>query len=460
MFRKITLALASSMLIFSCRKDDVVKPHIPTGPVTQKEINNWMLDSMRYFYLWNNTLPAVADTQPSATEFLTRIKNTADRFSVIYRQDDPSSFPKYMLYSFGIAYSIISYATAPGGAIGVINLVVPGSAPVSQGLERGQYFTAINGTTITMANAATLSGEMLNASSATLTMATVNGTTVTKGENIALTAQSVREQPVYKQSIQKVNNKTVAYLFYNAFDDNYNQNLINAFQQFKTAGATELILDLRYNPGGSVAGAALLNALIAPGINEGSTFAKYSGNNNMGQRTVTYKATLAVPESGGAISFSSLSPDRLSLERVFILSGPQTASAAELTINTLKPYMQVVQIGLNTLGKDKAAVIISDMRSPKRIPYTLLPITYNLANAKGEGGYTNGITPDYRIDELSQLPLLPIGDISDPLIAKAISLISGGGRQQSYSETIVQRHFDSQAAMADGNILKIPAGLR
>ncbi|PSL29723.1 S41 family peptidase [Chitinophaga ginsengisoli] len=460
MFRKITITLASSLLIFSCKKDDVVKPETPTGPVTQREINNWVLDSMRYFYLWNNTLPAAADTQPSATEFLSRIKNTADRFSVIYRQDDPSSFPKYMLYSFGIAYSIIAYPTAPGGAIGVINLVVPGSTPASQGLQRGQYFTAINGNTLTTANAATLSQEMLNANSAILTMATADGTTVTKGEDIPLIAKSIREQPVYKQSIQKVNNKTVAYLFYNAFDDNYNAGLINAFQQFKTAGATELILDLRYNPGGSVAGAALLNALIAPGINEGSIFAKYSGNNNMGQRTVTYKATLAVPESGGPISFSSLSPNRLSLQRVFILSGPQTASAAELTINTLKPYMQVVQIGLGTLGKDKAAVIINDMRSPKRILYTLLPLTYNLANAKGEGGYIDGITPDYRIDELSHLPLLPIGDMNDPLIAKAISLISGGGRQQPYPETIVQRHFDSQAAVAGGNILKIPAGLR
>jgi carboxyl-terminal processing protease len=460
MLRKPLFALAAATLIISCKKDDVIQPAVPTGPVTRQEVNNWILDSMRYFYLWNNSLPAVADSLPAATDFFAALKSNADRFSVIYRQDDPASAPKYMLYSFGITYNIISYPAAPGGAIGVIGLVVPGSAPTALGLKRGDYFTAINGTILTTANAATLSQQMLNEGTAVLTMATVNGNTVTKREDITLSAGNVREQPVYKQRVLKVNAKTVAYLFYNAFDDNYNASLTNAFKQFKEAGATELILDLRYNPGGSVAGAALLNALIAPGIDENSVFARYAGNSNMGQRTVSYKSALSVPESGGAIAFSSLTSGSLSLQRVFVLTGPQTASAAELTINTLKSYTQVIQIGQGTLGKDKAAVIITDMRSPQRIPYTLLPVTYNLFNAKGEGGYINGIMPDYRMDEMATLPLAPVGDEQDPLIAKAASIISGGGRQQGYPETVVRRYFDTQAERADRNILKIPAALR
>ncbi|SFN44339.1 C-terminal processing protease CtpA/Prc, contains a PDZ domain [Chitinophaga sp. YR627] len=460
MYRKPLTALTLSLLLIACKKDDVVKPAVPTGPVTRQEINTWILDSMRYFYLWNNGLPALADSQHAATAFFAGLKDKADRFSVIYQQDDPSSFPKYMLYAFGITFNVISYPAAPGGAIGVTGLVVPGSGAAILGIKRGDYFTAINGTTLTTTNAASLSQEILNSGNAVLNMATINGNTVQKGEDIPLTARTIREQPIYKQSIQHVNGKTVAYLFYNAFDDYYNLNVLNAFKQFKDAGATELILDLRYNAGGSVTGAALLNALIAPGINENSVFAKYGGNDNMGQRTVSYKSALSVPESGSPITFSGLTAGRLALQRVFILTGPQTASAAELTINTLKSYMQVVQIGLGTLGKDKAAVIITDMRSPQRIPYTMLPLTYNLANAKGEGGYVNGITPDYRIDELSVLPLSPVGDAEDPLIAKAVSIISGGGRERAYPETVVQRYFDAQATIADRNVLKIPTALR
>ncbi|QHS62540.1 S41 family peptidase [Chitinophaga agri] len=460
MYRKSILALTTSLLIVSCKKDDVVQPVVPTGPVTRQEVNNWILDSMRMFYLWNNSLPSIADSQPSATAFFTGLKNKADRFSVIYRQDDATSFPKYMLTTFGISYNIVGYPQAPGGVIGVIGLVIPGSPAAALGLARGSYFTAINGTTLTTSNAAAIGQEMLSGGSAVLTLATISNNTITKGGDIILNAQHFREQPIYQQSVQTVHGKTVAYLFYNAFDDRYNQGLFNAFKQFKTSGATELVLDLRYNPGGSVTGAAMLNALIAPNIDENSIFAKYAGNNNMGQRAVSYKSALSVPESGAPIAFANLAPGRLSLQRVFILTGLQTASAAELTINTLKPYMQVVQIGQHTLGKDKAAVIISDMRSPQRIPYTLLPITYNLANAKGEGGYTNGIIPDYIIDEMGKLPLAPVGNEKDPLIAKAMAIISGGGRQQAYPEKTVLRYYDAQAEMADRNMVKLPAALR
>ncbi|HEY8915035.1 MAG TPA: S41 family peptidase, partial [Chitinophaga sp.] len=219
-------------------------------------------------------------------------------------------------------------------------------------------------------------------------------------------------------------------------------------------------LDLRYNPGGSVAAAAMLAALIAPNINEQSGFVKYSGNGNLGQRIISFRSALSVPESGGPIAFSALEPARLSLSRVFILCGRQTASAAELLINNLRPYMQVYLIGQPTFGKDKGAVIIQDMRTPQRIPWTLMPISYNLANAKGEGGYTQGITPQYVVDELSKQPLAPIGDNTDPLIAKAIDILNGNGRQTAPApQTSTRIYFDSRQQQSNMNVVKIPAKL-
>ncbi|KAA2241656.1 hypothetical protein F0L74_17410 [Chitinophaga agrisoli] len=447
------------LLMAACTKDKT--PPTPTGPVTQKEINNWILDSMHYFYLWSDQLPGKAEEQTETQAFFNKLKNPADRFSIIYNPEVPETYPRYMLFTYGIDFSIINWPTAPGGAIGVIKLVLPGSTAGFSGLKRGDYFTRINGQAISSSNAGTLGENMLQQQSVSLTPATVQGNTVTEGTALTLPAGNIAEDPVHNHSILTVNGKKVAYLFYNYFNDAYNLPLTGIFQQFKDAGVSELILDLRYNPGGSVTASALLSALIAPGINEQSGFVRYTGNKYMGQRTISFQSALSVPEAGAPVSFSSLSPTRLSLPRVFILSGHETTSAAELTINNLRPYTNVVQIGEPTYGKDKGAIIISDLRTPKRIPWTMLPITYYLANVKGEGGYTQGITPLYTIDELSTQPLSPLGSTRDPLIAKAISIISGNGRitGETHPVSPTLRLYDAGKRMADGNIVTLPASL-
>ncbi|WPQ65135.1 S41 family peptidase [Chitinophaga sancti] len=443
MLRPSLIGLTVLLCVVACRKEDT--PDVtPTGPVTQAETNKWILDSMRYFYLWNSYLPSSVDTTLSTTDYFASLKYTDDRFSFLYNPNDNSTYPKYMLYQYGIEFAIISGSNGP---VGVIELVIPSSVAALNGIKRGDYFTAINGTTITSSNATELTTAMLKGSSSTLTMEST-------GEDITLPAQSLGENPIYQQDIFLVNNKVVAYLFYNYFNDTYNTALQQVFQSFKTAGASELILDLRYNPGGSVAAAALLNAMIAPDITEQSIFAKYTGNSQLGSRNISYKSAFSVPESGSAISFSKLSDKRLSLSRVFILSGAATASAAELTINSLKPYTQVIQIGETTYGKDKGAVIISDTRSPQRISWTLMPITYNLFNAAGTGGYTSGITPNYSIDEMSSLPLTAIGDTNDPLIARAIAIINGNGRI-STTNNCVKHYYNSPSLAAQKEIVKI-----
>lgn len=434
MLRTTTIALVASLFFAACHKDDA--PDVtPTGPVTRQETNKWILDSMRYFYLWNSTLPSTVDTTLSATDYFASLKNAEDRFSFLYKPSDNSTYPKYMLSRYGILFSVIEQ-DAPKG---VIQLVIPGSVAALNGIKRGDYFTAINGAPLTSSNASELTAAMLAVSSSTLT---INDAVIT------LPAQSLGENPIYRQDTFMVKDKIVAYLFYNYFNDTFNTALQQIFQSFKTAGASELILDLRYNPGGSVAAAALVNAMIAPGITEQSVFAKYSGNNHLGNRDVTYKSALSVPESGNPISFSALTDKRLSLSRVFIITGEATASAAELTINSLKPYMQVIQIGEKTFGKDKGAVIISDTR----IPWTLMPITYNLFNAKGSGGYTSGISPDYTIDEMSALPLKTVGDHTDPLIAKAISIIDGNAKISTHSG-MVRHYYNSQIPAAQKEII-------
>lgn len=449
--------LGSIALITACSKKDD-SPPAPGGPVTQQEINNWVLDSMRYFYLWNDQLPANPDINQEPVPFFAGIKNTADRFSLLYNPQDPATYANDIRSKYGIDYSIISWPQRPEGVIGVIKLVVPGSYAAAAGLRRGSYFTRINETSLTAANAITLSEQLITTATGSITPATVTGNTITEGAPVSLQVNRVTENPVYSWTLVSSQPRKTGYIFYNAFIDGYNNNLLEVFGKLKSQGIAELIVDIRYNTGGSLAAAAMLTALIAPGVSEKSTFVQYSGNNHLGSRTQDFATALSVPENADPISFSTLAAARLSLPRIFLLTGRQTVSAAELLINNLKPYTNVIQIGETTVGKDKGAVIVKDMRSPRRIPWVIQPITYRLTNADGNGNYTGGIVPQYSIDEMSRQPLLPLGDVNDPLIAKALSIINGGGRAAVEIENApVSRHYyDAGQQAAKNSMVIIP----
>lgn len=109
-----------------------------------------------------------------------------------------------------------------------------------------------------------------------------------------------------------------------------------------------------------------------------------------------------------------------------MLTGPNTASASEMLINGLHPYVQVVQVGDKTYGKDMASTTLS---TPEEIHGTerawhLIPIVYKIYNKMGQGDYSNGITPSIKIDEFAFLPLTPIGDTRDPLIQEVLRTMS------------------------------------
>ncbi|HEY9258233.1 S41 family peptidase, partial [Chitinophaga sp.] len=444
-------------VLIACRKKDD-PPAVPTGPVTQSEINQWILDSMHVFYLWNDQLPGQANESLEPQAFFNGIKSNEDKFSLIYNPTDPATIKSDMLYKYGVDFSIIDWPAATGGVIGVVKLVVPGSYAAAGGLKRGDYFTRINETLLTTANSTTLPEQLrIAADGGSITPAVIKNNAITEGPLVQLHPGKTTENPVYKSIVINSGNKKVGYLFYNAFTDGHNNYLLSAFQDFKTKGINDLVIDLRYNVGGSLAAAAMMTAMIAPGITEKSIFVKYSGNNKMGTRTLDFATTLSVPETGGAIAFSSLLAGQLKLPRVFIISGRQTVSAAELLINNLKPYTQVIQIGQTTVGKDKGAVIVYDMRTPQRIPWIIHPLTYRLSNANGAGNYTAGIAPQYPIDEMSQQPLLPLGNTDDLLLAKALSVINGNVRTRPENNVPASNsRYDARRGAAMNSVIIFP----
>ncbi|MNE47611.1 hypothetical protein D3C80_1420230 [compost metagenome] len=112
----------------------------------------------------------------------------------------------------------------------------------------------------------------------------------------------------------------------------------------------------------------------------------------------------------------------MALTKVYIIATKNTASAAEVVINNLKPYIEVIHIGENTFGKDVGSFGIQDQRPAKRIEWVLYPIVYKISNANNIGGYSNGLIADDKMDENLSLPLKEIGNPEEPLLNRALQL--------------------------------------
>ncbi len=115
----------------------------------------------------------------------------------------------------------------------------------------------------------------------------------------------------------------------------------------------------------------------------------------------------------------------LNLPRLYVLTSGWTASASEFIINGLKPYMDVVLIGETTYGKNVGSISIYEENDSKNKWGGMQPIIVRYANSLGQSDFTSGFLPNYEVDEFKDLYLVDFGNTNDPLLGKALSLITG-----------------------------------
>ncbi|RXK83338.1 S41 family peptidase [Filimonas effusa] len=381
----------------------------------------WILDSMRTYYYWNDQLPSQPAAAGSASDFFASLLYSKDRFSFV---TDPGAEKKeYSSFAwYGFEYALLTGMSTPDKLTGVITLVVPGGPAARQGLKRGDYFTAVNGIALTASSKPVAEQLLRSGDGVRLTTAAFSGGILQEGVTLPVSYSYYSEQPVYTSKVLSAGDRKVGYLFYNQFNGYYDQVLLNTLAGLKQQGIQELILDLRYNPGGDVSSSAKLAAALC-NASADQPFVIYQANRNGGRRTSSFQTTIR-ENNYMPLSFSEIAGYRVSLSRVFILTGGGTASASELLVNSLRPYMRVIQIGGRTMGKDMASFAINDRSIPRKTDLVLHPLVFKLYNANGQGDYANGLTPDELVDEWSVLPLLPFGDVQDPLINRALALIS------------------------------------
>lgn len=197
------------------------------------------------------------------------------------------------------------------------------------------------------------------------------------------------------------NGSKAGYLVLKEFVTQAQAPLVEAFQVFRAAGASELILDLRYNGGGRISVANVLASLVAGRAHDGKVFTRLNFNAKQSSSNSSYKP--AATATGFA--------------RVMVLTGSRTCSASELIVNGLRPYVEVVTLGGQTCGKPVGFVPEESCGS------TVSAANFETLNALGQRGYYDGIAASCAVAEDFDKAF---GDPTETLTAAALSYLQSG----------------------------------
>ncbi len=425
-------------------------------PPTEREVNDWIYTRMKTYYYWSESLPAKPSYDTDPETFFSSILNTfhpvnnpqGDRFSWIQKNaEELRAQLKGESRTTGMEYRIFTTDTT---AFGVVVYTLPGSPAAARGIRRGDYFTRVNGLALTANNYRALLG---GSETKEFTMAIREEGKLKELQGTkSLTPVVFQEDPVFFDTLYTIGEKKTGYLVYHQFisgpngdaTDQYDKKLEGIFENFKQRGISELIIDLRYNGGGQLTSAIQLSSLIAKGINDQTTFTIQEYNN--------YLTPILRKRYGDGYFIDRFKNKTQNvgnlLSRVFFLTSGNTASASELVINGLKPFMTVVLVGQTTVGKNVASTTIDDPK--KRFKWGLQPIISKCFNSRGNSDYTAGFPPDVLRSEGSAL--YPYGDTRDPLLAGALNVISPApaARISSQSDSAVEI-YTSLTKKAGGN---------
>lgn len=392
-------------------------------------VNSWILDNMKTYYLWNDKLPAKPDMSLAPDLFFESLLFTQeDRFSWI-EKDYQALLNSLQGVNKEAGYDIRLYreSTDNQNVIAQVMYIKRKSLVETNriDLKRGDVIRAINGQALTLANYQELLGKTSDNHSVTYSRYNAaTATWVDKG-TVNLATAEYAENPNYLDTVYTISGRKIGYYVYNFFATGptasstvYNNEMDAVFGEFKTKGVTDLILDLRFNSGGAEGATINLASLVGTGVDNSDVFTKRQYN-------ALLQAELQRQYGSGFFIKNFVSAPNnigtLNSNRVYILTSSRTASASELLINGLKPFMNVYLIGTTTYGKNVGSISIYEENDPK-ITWGMQPIVVKSYNSLDQSDYSNGFKPD--IDNAdNSLTILPLGDINENLLSIAISQI-------------------------------------
>lgn len=405
---KYLCALTTLMVCASCGEDRSGEYY---ALISSK---NWIYDVMQEYYLYYEDLPVEEELDffLSPQEFLNAAASERDRKNgVLYSHVDSvnttaaasravSEKPTY-------GYEAAMLQAENGDYALQVLYIQPESPAEEAGLKRGDIIIAADGKAIESDDYATYVSEPTSACTFTLGVYDFDLAQMDSIGIVEMPApRLVEEHNLLKAVLFSTGNRTAAYILYNSFGEEEDiAQWQSLYTQLASAQPDDIIVDLRYNPGGYVTTAQTVGTVLAPTEASGKTMLTMTGNDKLDQ-TQTYLFDPALLPGGTSLSYQDL----------YIITGPNTASASEAVINCLRPYMagHLYQVGTPTFGKNVAQALYTSEEHPA---LELWLTTFLLANSQGFGDYAEeGLLPDFELSEPYGNPLGELGSEEDLLM--------------------------------------------
>lgn len=424
------LVLAISLILVSCNpEDDDVNP----GKV-QNEVHKAIYDVMSDWYLWNLNMPTNVDFSGTMSnqEFLEQLRYTRlDRQGWTYittQEAFRAAFTGQVTGVHGFRMAMDQDERL------FIASVVPNGPAGQDGWQRGWEILEINGKAVSEFRTST--GFRFDTGPNEVGFANAFKFKLPDGSETSrtITKQSFAAKSVAFEDVYEVQGKKIGYWVYESFRASPNVTptrsleVESSFEKFMSEGIDELIIDLRYNGGGSVDVALQIMNYIVPASADGKPayVYRYNERQSANNRTTNFR------KAGS-----------LSLDRIVVITSRGSASASELLINSLRPYMNVVTIGDNTYGKPVGQFPLSSFsRTLVENNVEVVPVTFSLANARGEADFFEGFRPNTLVgDDLAR----NWGDAEEARFASAINFLING----NVSSRMISTYYRPKWEMID-----------
>ena len=468
-----TIFLSLSLLVFTvqgCKKDPIDSEDSSlssNGDADDNiislegdlQISDFVWKGLNEFYYWQEEVNVLSDTllqdskayaqyinnNSEPETFFESLKHPDDRFSWI--QDDYLELENSLQGVFssnGVEFGLLRACENCNQVIGFVKYILKGSDASEKNIQRGDFFNGVNGTILTVNNYRDLLfNEDLTYS---LNMISVqNGIISNSGVVVELTKEENFEtNPIQVSRIVATDVGNVGYLMYNQFVASESNALNEIFADFKTNGIIDLVIDLRYNGGGSVRNCVELASMIT-GQLTGEVFSNELWNSKLDAYFLEKYGSDSQKNRFVNVLSDGEPINSLELNRVFILTTSESASASELLINGLAPLIEVIHIGEQTVGKNVGSITVYDYidndgtRNPDH-RYAMQPIVLKIANSVGFADYAEGLEPTTLIEEdLQNMGIL--GDKNEPFLATVLNLIEGSTDKYNIPEALLSRKF-------------------
>ena len=399
----LSILISLFLTLSGCSSSDDNAKELFQGPSECSTIgqNRFVFDVIDQWYLWNDSLPNIDPDNYSSPESLldalTANAPVVDRFSYIADQATSDAF-----FNAG-EFTGLGFTSKNINNHLILALVFSGSPAAQAGLARGYEIVSVDGvdvvSTLTAGNSvdfgANETGVLVDIEYKDLD-GIITRTNVTKN--------TVNIDTVPASGVIDNNGISTGYLHFYTFIEPSNAALDAAFSEFETAGVEELIVDVRYNGGGLITVANYLAGLIGGTTTVDQVLSKRLHN-----------ADRAAAED--ETTYFSDQVHALDLSRVVFITAGGSASASELVINALSPFLDVVLVGDTTFGKPVGQYGFDFCDS------TLFPVAFETVNADNEGEYFDGLAVDCPAnDDLSTA----LGDTTEASLAEALTYLDTG----------------------------------